>query len=194
MNLNKNILEFLQANLYDDYILFNGLFGTSIKYYLDDHKWINNNYFNYFLNKEIVQEVIIYSSIQEFIHFSECYVRLDSTTNDYKLVLISNEETNNYLFDFIYKNLVKNNIEPRYIIHCSKLNYDGLINVISINNFYSKNKIKYNIVDDRFYISNDQFENILIDYKKINLLKSLINYKIQIRLLDTYLINSNINI
>lgn len=159
---------------------FTGDNNKKINYDSDDNIWTNKGYFKVINPKNVFvpNSIYIFSNINEFlISLYKEKIILENILQNDGVIIISSEDSNDLLLEYIYQNLY--HIKVNITVFISDENFNGLLNLLDINNFYIKDKIKYRITNDILNIFNIFFFAIPIDFSTLDkYFRKLMNFNI----------------
>ena len=185
----ENLFFYLNGEIINSFTFeFTGDNNKKITYDSDDNLWTNNGYFKIIDPKKVFipNSIYVFSNINEFLIslFKEKIVLENVLQND-GVIIISSDDTKDLLLEFIYQNFYS--IKVEIIVFFSDENFNGLSNLLDINNLYIKDKIKYKIENDILNIFNIFFFAIPIDFSTLDkYFRKLINFNISYENIEIY--------
>lgn len=191
MEISEKLLEIFNGNIVNNNdIEFIGNNNGVAYYDGDNFYWQNRKYFNVInLNNVVVPELIsVYSTIDEALHYHKSFI-------ENEIIIISAEETAIELMDYLYSNfLVYSDRISNIIVYVAENRFSGILNLININNFFTNNKITYEIINQQLLIANNHFSYMRLDYNNLdNVLKPFLSALIYIKKIKQSILHNPIN-
>lgn len=185
MILTNDIIEIFNAQFLEEKIIqFNGDNNQNIIYDSESNIWRDSSFFkiiHFGVKNNIPSKILIFSNIQEAIFLLQNWLTIE---NQNYIVLISYNSVEQ-LLNYIYDNIILPEIRGVNFLFFQRENqFDGVSNLVHINNFYTPDKINLEYKNNEMRFSNNSISMIVNHSNFEQFLKPFIKISFEIKTIN----------